>query len=149
MRKGTTMSATQRRLLMGHQPACHASLMSFVLDVPTVVRYIKRKKICMKESKGSSFPRRETITHICNIGFFIYVQNTRSRSRPPPELQYPRRSRISEIDMRILKQRSLLSCDKMQFIWSFTILSTLRRNFEYGTRGYKAAKAQAQNTIRA
>jgi hypothetical protein len=55
MRKGTTMSATQRRLLMGHQPACHASLMSFVLDVPTVVRYIKRKKICMKESKGSSF----------------------------------------------------------------------------------------------
>jgi hypothetical protein len=78
MRKGTTMSATQRRLLMGHQPACHASLMSFVLDVPTVVRYIKRKKICMKESKGSSFLRRETNTHICNIGFFIYVQNTRS-----------------------------------------------------------------------
>ena len=49
---GTTISPIHSMVLMGHHPACHASLQSFVLEVPTVVKNMKKKNIC-KLGQGS------------------------------------------------------------------------------------------------
>ncbi len=47
IKKGTTTSTIHITLLMGHHPACHASLGSSFRDVPTVVRYIVKKNTYM------------------------------------------------------------------------------------------------------
>lgn len=46
MKKGAAIRVIHNMVLTGHHPACQASLMSLVLEVPTVVRNIKKKNIC-------------------------------------------------------------------------------------------------------
>ncbi len=75
-KKGMTVNKNHKTVLTGHHPACHKSLGSSILRVPTVVKYIIKKKICTM-SQGSVSRNVTTATKTTvKLNFRCYEDNS-------------------------------------------------------------------------